>query len=713
MEELLMGLNEEQQEAVMNTEGFVRVIAGAGSGKTRTLTYRYAYLVNELGISTANILCATFTNKAASEMKKRIRQLIGDSDTGFVCTFHGFCVQLLREDIHVLQYPKGFVVMDTEDTESILKKVYLDCGYQNRNYTFTMARDDISDRKDRNEHIPYFVDLSVEKLQEEYQSEQEMKRKVFLGYLYEQKKCFGLDYDDLIILGLYVLENYPDKRQKWQQRMMYVMVDEFQDMSDQQYRLASILSRYHKNFFVVGDPDQTIYSWRGAKIEHIINFPKVHHGTKTIFLNRNYRSRSEILQVSNTLISHNKNRVDKQLESVKGEGVKPLYFHGKTTREEALWMTGMMQELKEQGVSYSNMAVLYRSHYVSRSIEEILISEKIPYVLYSGVEFYKRKEIKDILSYMRLIMNGDDLSFRRIANEPKRNIGRRRMAFLEEYATENKCSLYTALKANLEDGLFSNTKAEEFVEMIDKYSCIYKELEVSDLLTRIMSESGYEAMLRLAGEQERLDNLSELKLAVFEFEKNSGEENALEDYLQNVALFTNADKEESREAVKLMTIHTAKGLEFPYVFVAGMNEGIFPTSHVNTREKLEEERRLAYVAFTRAEEGLFISDAEGTNYDGSYRYPSRFIFNIGEEHLEYVVELSEHLRDEASQFIHGREGKVENHSQFKAGDKVRHKIFGVGEIIAVKDDMEAYVIQFQGTATERNLSFRAPLSKVE
>lgn len=714
MFDVLAGLNAEQTEAVTTTEGYVRVIAGAGSGKTRALTHRYTYLVNDLGISTSNILCVTFTNKAANEMKKRIRTMIGDSDTGYVCTFHGFCVQLLREDIHTINYPQNFVVLDTEDTETILKSVYEAAGIQSKNYTFDMARKYISRLKCKEmAQMPYFLDMDHETLRRAFEQEEDMKKKIFLGYVYEQKKCFGLDYDDLILVAFYILDHFEEKRKKWQERMMYVMVDEFQDVSANQYALADILSEYHGNLFIVGDPDQTIYSWRYADINHILEFDKHHKNTKTIILNKNYRSTSNILQASNSLIQKNKRRIDKELVAMRGDSTTVQYYHAKTTKQEAEWIVGTMQGLVSAGRKYSDFTILYRSHYVSRSVEEALIQAKIPYILYSGVEFYKRKEIKDTLSYLRMVMQGDDLSFQRVVNEPRRNIGKKRIAFLKAYADAQGCSLYEALKANREDALIAGTKAEEFIQLIEKYRTLTVTMKLSEIVTKILNESGYEAMLRQAGEQERLDNLSELKQAIFEFEKTSGEENTLEEYLQNVALYTNADKEERKESVKLMTIHTAKGLEFPYVFVCGLNEGIFPTKHVDTQEKLEEERRMAYVAYTRAENALFLSDAEGINYDGSFRFPSRFIFNTNKDYLEYVTELELHLVEAAESYIRASEEKINREvTGFSIGDKVRHKVFGVGVILDIKEELSSYVIKFESAATERNIAMRVPLERV-
>lgn len=713
MDNFIDELNEQQKEAVTTTEGYVRIIAGAGTGKTKALTYRYAYLVDELGISTSNILCVTFTNKAAREMSKRIRQMIGDSDTGYICTFHGFCVKLLREDIHAINYPQNFVVMDSEDTEDILKTVYENAHIQSRTYTFDMARDHISAMKNEMQHIAYLADISNDILLADYEKASDIPEKVFLGYLYEQKKVYGLDYDDLITIALHILRTDAEKCRKWQDRMMYVMVDEFQDVSGNQYALAEILSGYHRNLFIVGDPDQTIYTWRGARIEYILNFDAEHEDTKTVFLDVNYRSIPEILAVSNSLIEKNKKRLPHRLEAYKKSGRRPQYIHSKTTGDEARWMTAEIQKLISTGNSYSDIAVIYRSHFVSRSIEEAFIKSKIPYTLYSGVEFYKRKEIKDVLAYLRMIVYSDDLSFRRVINEPKRNFGKKRMALLKAYADSHRCSLYNALLDLLEEKSVKTTGATVFVDIIEGFKKTYKEKKLTDLVTEILEQTGYEVMLRQSGEQERLDNLAELKQSIDEFEKTSGEENTLEEYLQSIALYTNSDKEQDKETVKMMTIHTAKGLEFPYVFVCGVNEGIFPSKHVDTEDMLEEERRMAYVACTRAERGLYISDAEGLNYDDSFRYPSRFIFNIDLDSIDYVNELPQRLVDDTKSYIAANEARIyPPDTELKPGDRVRHKVFGEGVITDIRGDIGCYVIKFDKVATERNLKIGTGLEKL-
>ena len=715
MESYLRQLNEQQLQAATTTEGYIRVIAGAGSGKTKTLTSRYLYLVEELGISTANILCVTFTNKASLEMKKRIRRQLPDGDLGMITTFHGFCVRLLKEDCHVVQYPSTFIVLDEEDKAAILRNVFEDLGLTSRDLTIQDAIDYIGWRKGGRGYVKTLIDMDVNHLNDLTTSANTLKDKVMYRYFYEQRKCYGLDFDDLVYFALFVLEHDASVRRKWQEKLEYIMVDEFQDIDKDQYSLTDILSGYHGNLFVVGDPDQTIYSWRGADVKFILEFESRHPGAKTIFLNTNYRSVPQILAASNALIAKNRDRLDKNLSAVRPDAKKPLYFHAKTTQLEADWITAQMRAMNEGGRSYSDMGVLYRAHHVSRALEESLIKNKIPYVLYSGVEFYKRKEIKDVICYLRMIYAGDDVSFIRTVNEPRRGVGRTRMALIKGYAEAHGCSLYESLKANLDKDLIKRSHAMDYVRMIEKYRAIYDQMELTDLLSAVLSESGYEAMLRSSGEEDRLDNLAELKQAIYDFERKAGEEVTLGNYLDHAALFTNMDQTEKASAVKLMTIHAAKGMEFPVVFLCGLSEGIFPGRRADTREKLEEERRLAYVAFTRAKDRLFLSDAAGNNYDGTAKCPSRFLFNAERENLDYVVELDPAVIDEAKYQIEKTE-KWEPRAEKKpdcVGKRVRHCIFGEGTVIGVPRDREGYFIQFDAIPTPRTLAMNGKLEFIE
>lgn len=711
---MLEELNEPQRQAVTNTEGYIRVIAGAGSGKTRALSYRFAYLVNEIGIMPSNILCVTFTNKSANEMRQRIRRLTGDSDTGYISTFHSFCVSVLQEDIHAVQYPKNFLVLDNSDIDSMLKIIYEERGLTLRHMTFSKARDMIEIRKILKdpEYYKYMIAFPLDELHQKYLDAVEPEDIIFWGYLHQQKKCFSLDYNDLIKYVLYIFSVNEDIRLKWQQRLEYIMIDEYQDIDELQYRLMKVLCAYHNNLFIVGDPDQTIYTWRGASVRYILDFDKEFPDVRTIMMMENYRSTPQIVAVANSLIGNNKNRLKKELIPVLPEGVTVVYHHAKTADAEAKWIALQIKELVGNGAKLGDVAILYRAHYISRTLEEVFRQEELPYTIYSGVQFFGRMEIKDALSYLRLIVYKDDLSFLRVVNVPKRNIGERRIKFLQDYAAQNQCSLYNALARTIDDEIFKNTKAKRFLDLIERFSTGYQDMPVSEVLSALLDQSGYEAMLRTEGSQERLDNLAELKQSIYEYETSCGEECTLENYLVRVALLTNTDAVSGKNAVKMMTVHTAKGLEFPHVFLCGFGEGVFPSKKTATLEGMEEERRLAFVAFTRAKKALFLTDAEGRNLDGSYRYPSRFIFNVNKDLLAYTTELEDSLVSETNWNITSNEkmlAAVSSGPVFEPGDRVVHSIMGAGEVVDIDSDKAAYMIKFDGIGTLRKINFRAKL----
>ena len=711
-------LNTAQREAVTTTEGFVRVIAGAGSGKTRALTHRFAYLVSELGILPANILCVTFTNKAANEMRQRLHNLTGDNDTGYINTFHGFCVSVLQEDSHAVQYPKSFLVLDNSDIDSMLRIIYEERGLTLRDMTFANARDMIEILKlfKRPEYYLDMIQMSLDALHEKYLQAVSTEDIIFYGYLYQEKKCFALDYNDLIKYTLYIFEQNGDIRLKWQRRLEYIMIDEFQDIDQLQYRLMEVLCDYHKNLFIVGDPDQTIYTWRGANVKYLLDFDRQYPTTKTILMMENYRSTPQILAAANALIGRNHNRIPKQLKAMLPDGESVLCHHARTAEDEAEWLAFQMHEMHDRGVPFGKMAVLYRAHYVTRAVEETLQKRKIPYTIYSGVQFFGRAEIKDVLSYLRMIALQDDLSFRRIVNIPKRNIGQSRTKLLEEYAAAHGCTLYQALQKLLDDESFQRTKARQFVRLIERFSAEYRERPVSELLSAVLDESRYEEMLRTEGSQERLDNLAELKQSIRDYEVSCGEEATLEHYLAHVALFTNADADEAPDKVKLMTVHAAKGLEFSYVFLCCMNEGVFPSRKTRTLPGMEEERRLAFVAVTRAEKRLFLSEAEGRNLDGSPRYPSRFLLDIGAENLEFTAPPREGLICEARDYIAVSERFLPEEEQkagFAVGARVRHAVLGEGTVVEVDAEKGAHIVKFDTVATPRAISFRAKLEAAE
>lgn len=716
MENILQGLNASQLEAVTSTEGFIRVIAGAGSGKTRALARRFAYLVNEIGILPGNILCVTFTNKSANEMRQRIHNLTGDNDTGYISTFHSFCVSVLQEDSHALQYPKSFLVLDNSDIDSMLKIIYEGRGLTLRNMTFSKARDMIEIRKLIKEPEYYLdmLNMSLDTLRQKYLTATEPSDIIFYGYLYQEKKCFGLDYNDLIKFTLYIFEQNEAVKIKWQQRLEYIMIDEFQDIDELQYKLMSVLCGYHKNLFIVGDPDQTIYTWRGANVRYLLDFDKIFPSVKTIMMMQNYRSTPQIVSVVNDLIDKNKFRIKKNLMPTIADGRKVICHHADTSEREAMWIAEQIQALHGEGTSYREITVLYRAHYITRIVEEVFLREKIPYAIYSGVQFFNRMEIKDALAYLRLIAYKDDLAFLRVVNVPKRNLGERRIKFLQEYAVKHQCSLYIALETNLDNEIFKGTKAAQFVALIENFAANYAERQISELLAAILNESGYEKMLRTEGIQERLDNLAELKQSVYEYETSCGEESTLEHYLSHVALFTNNDAADNSDKVKLMTVHSAKGLEFPYVFLCAMNEGVFPSKKTDTIQKMEEERRLAFVAMTRAQKGLYLSEAEGRNFDGSPRYPSRFLLDIEPALLDYTQKPQEGLIIETKDYLVINERYLadeENQLSLAVGQRVKHNIFGSGTVVDVDLIKAAHLVKFDNIDTPRSISFRAKLEK--
>jgi ATP-dependent DNA helicase UvrD/PcrA len=724
--DFLSNLNEEQVQAVTTTEGYVRVIAGAGSGKTRVLTNRLVYLIRELGILPDNILSVTFTNKAAGEMKKRVIQLLGSNGASRIHTFHGFCVTILREDIHHLFFPNSFMILDGEDQKIILREIYEELNLKSSDYKYKTIIDMIAQYKIKCPYIEYLAAPDMTTVQMANPFDDPNKYEIVKRYLHKQRKNYTLDYDDLINFVFYIFSNFKHVLEKWQERIQYVQVDEFQDVSGRQYGLAEMLSGKYKNLFVVGDPDQTIYSWRGANVKFLLEFP----ANNTIILNKNYRSNPGVLTVSNSLIKHNAARIEKDLIPIKKDVEKAIYFHGQTVQEEALWIARMIKTLvKKNNVGYSDFAVLYRASHVSRSVEEGLVKNKISYTLFNGTEFYKRKEIKDSLCFLRLLAFEDDISFLRIINEPPRGIGKKRIELLKQYAMDNNISLLKALKENINHKLFVQTgkkakltkthadaenepyipiSAADFLSIIEKSQIESKDCTISDLLNKILTQTKYEAYLLISGDEERKNNLEELKNSIYSYETQAGENISLVDYLNQIALFTDISKTQKENSVSLMTIHSAKGLEFPYVFVCGLNEGIFPTSHALKGRDIEEERRIAYVAFTRAEEQLFLSDAAGYNFNNSFRHPSRFLLNIDKSLFDITGEIDDDFWKNAEEFV--RCIAVYNPSEddaidaLKVGSKVRHKQFGAGVVRQIITKDNAVVVDFEHVSRTINAS---------
>ena len=709
--DVLKGLNPQQIQAVTTTEGYVRVIAGAGSGKTRALTHRFAYLVNEIGISPGNILCVTFTNKAASEMRKRIHEMTGDTDTGYICTFHSFCVSILQEDSHAVCFPKSFMVLDNGDIDAMLRMIYEERNLSMKDKTFANARDMFEMRKGVTEprYYMHLIQDSIQQLYEKYMAAEKIDDILFYGYLYQQKKCFGLDYNDLIFMSLYIFRTFPDIQLKWQKRLQYIMIDEFQDIDPPQYELMEALCGYHNNLFIVGDPDQTIYTWRGARIGYLLNFDKRFDHVKTISLLTNYRSTPEILNCANSLIDKNSIRMKKDLIPVLPSGPKPVFFHAQSPKKEAEWVVEQIGNLARHNVAWRDITILFRAHYLTRSVEEELIRKKIPYRLCSGAQFFDRKEIKDALCYLRMIVQQDDLSFVRIVNVPKRNVGARRMKILKEYSQEHGISLYQSLKECLDMEVFTSTRAKEFVNLIEDFSMRMEEKSVSKTLSDILDASGYEKMLRTEGAQERLDDLAELKQSIYEWETTVGEETDMNAYLRHIALFTNAEMSEQEDRVRLMTIHAAKGLEFPYVFICGMSEGIFPSSKVRTMSGMEEERRLAFVAMTRCEKGLYLSDGDQRNASDSL-FISRFVLDVDPSLVDYISGIDEEVLQKNKDYIAKEADRLlpdEEDIGLQAGDRVRHRVFGEGTVEKIDTKEEAIYVRFDSLPTVRALALSA------
>lgn len=710
MANILEGLNGSQRQAVMTTEGYVRLIAGAGSGKTRTLTHRYAYIADTLGISTTNILCVTYTNKAAAEMKKRIRQLIGDSDTGLIGTFHSFCRRMLSEDIHAIGYPSSFMVMDREDEKQMLRQVMEDMGLGLQDHKIKRIMDDIIGPKKGASlnYVALLANTDGTALERSIAQAASERDEIFYRYLREQRKCFALDFDDLIYFTLYILGISWEICDKWQQRLQYIMVDEFQDVDDAEYALVKRLSAHHKNLFIVGDPDQTIYSWRGANVANIMDFDKVFPTATTLMLTENYRSSPQIVAVSNSLIEKNRYRMKKELRAMRPTGAIAVYNHTGSEAEEAQFVASEIKRHIEGGVPAHDIAVLYRAHYLSRSLEEQFIKQKLPYRIYGGVGFYERMEVKDVLCYLRMICTGDDLAFARVINTPRRGISKTKLGQLREYANAHHLTLYQALCRCVEKGspIVERTKAAQFIELISDLRDGFEDISITKLLEKVMTNSGYEQMLRNDGDSERLDNLAELKQSIAEYEKGEGEAMGLYDYLSHVTLLTTGDDPDSTEAVRLMTIHAAKGLEFPVVFVCGLSEGVFPSRRTDTRDKMEEERRLAYVAVTRAENVLYLTDAEGFGLDSNMKYPSRFIFDIEKDLLQYTVELSAELVESCRSFVESSERRLDV-KLLSIGETIAHPTLGEGRIVAVDTQNSCYIVNFTASGAQRNISFSA------
>ncbi|MCM1368839.1 MAG: ATP-dependent helicase [Candidatus Amulumruptor caecigallinarius] len=700
-------LNIHQQKAVEATEGRVRVVAGAGSGKTRVLAYRYAYLVNELGISPGNILCLTFTNKAAQEMKHRIARMVDrGSVNDFICTIHSFCVKFLRREIYRIGYPKNFTVIDEEDAKTLAKQAMTEFGIDRKKLTAERFLTSVAALKGYN--IDAYIQRHLLPASDSSCPDAQVR------YIRLQLKQYALDYDDLIYFTIYILNHFPEAREYWTDKLNYIMVDEVQDCSSDDWKLLHILAEKHGNLFVVGDPDQAIYEWRGANPKIFVDFK----ARTDVILNQNYRSTPDILEVANCIISNNRNRVPKELYTLRLNERRTVYHHSRSEREEADFIADTIEKAVKKGADAKDFAVLYRSSFLSRQVEQALLKRKIAYSVWGGVRFFERKEIKDVVCYLRLIASeNDDIAFARIINLPARKFGNASMKALRMIADANGLSLMTALRAAVDIPKFNRKPLRDFITLIDTLRETAGRMPVSALTEKMLTDSKLGDLIRLDEVEERLENVSELINSMKEFELMQDDESdrTLESYLQEIALYTNVDAAANNDKVKIMTIHQSKGLEFPTVFVMGLTEGIFP-NHRSIRERRkdgeEEERRLMYVAVTRACSMLYLTESEGyLNDNGALKYPSRFISEVPEVLLTIEGNPDTRLFEEARNMVSMLNAELGEggDAPMPPGTIVEHKVFGRGTVVRFDSAAQSYRVAFQ--SGERDLLGRV-LKKV-
>ena len=653
MQELLEGLNDKQYEAVVNTEGPCLVIAGAGSGKTKVLTHKIAYLIGEKNVLPWNILAITFTNKAANEMKERIANLVGDvAKDIWMGTFHSICVRILRRFIDRIGFDSSFIIFDTSDQRTLIKGCIKTIGLDDKMFTDRSVLSEISNAK--NEMLE--PEQYTARVNGDFR-----KEKIALVYEMYQKRLRennAIDFDDIINYTIKILMDNPDVLDYYANKFQYVLVDEYQDTNKAQFTLITLLASRHGNITVVGDNDQGIYSFRGADISNILNFERDFPGTKIIKLEQNYRCTGNILKAANAVIKNNEVKYKKQLWTENETGNLPKVYSASNEYDEGTYIANQIEHLKrEEYYKYSDFAILYRMNTQSRAIEEILRRESIPYKIIGGLKFYERKEIKDIISYLRLIQNpSDNLSLKRIINEPKRGIGKTSLDNIEKIAEDSNVSMYEVIKNADQYGLnrvFLNSR--EFVNTIEELKNKKDEMTISDLIKETLKKSGYTKALENENTIEaenRIENLDEFLTVAIEFEEESAD-NKLSDFLEGITLSSDIDDmEDTEDTVTLMTLHSAKGLEFPVVFLVGMEEGIFPGyKSISEPKELEEERRLCYVGITRAKQNLFLTCSKQRTIFGSTSCNpvSRFLKEIPQDLLDGYEEAFEQS-DEGNKF---------------------------------------------------------------
>ena len=735
-------LNAEQREAVFHTEGPLLILAGAGSGKTRVLTHRIAYLIEEKGINPWNILAITFTNKAAGEMRERVDDIVGfGSESIWVSTFHSTCVRILRRHIDRLGYDNNFTIYDSDDQKTLMKDVCKLLQIDTKTYRERTILSAISSAKDEmitpeEYELNAYGDFSKKKIAEAYKE-----------YERQLKANNALDFDDLLVKTVQLFQTQPEILEYYQDRFRYIMVDEYQDTNTVQFKLISLLAAKYKNLCVVGDDDQSIYKFRGANIQNILSFEKEFEHTKVIKLEQNYRSTSTILDAANAVIKNNVGRKAKSLWTENEEGEKIQFRQFDTAYDEAEYIVGDIRERVDNGkAAYCDHAVLYRTNAQSRLFEEKMITANIPYKIVGGVNFYARKEIKDLLAYLKTIDNGkDDLAVRRIINVPKRGIGLTTVNRITEAAQQRGISFYEALcSADLVPGLGrSISKLESFAAMIEYFRKEAEHLSITELMEEILTETGYVEELKAEGEEEaeaRLQNIDEFLNKIAAYEESCEEElPTLSGFLEEVALVADIDSlDEESDYVVLMTLHSAKGLEFPYVYLAGMEDGIFPSYMTITADdptEIEEERRLCYVGITRAKKELAMTCARRRMIRGETQYNkmSRFLKEVPPQLLSTgkIVEKEELELPKQNSYVQAKQSfqakpfmiskpvqqfgvKSGEGLSYGVGDRVRHMKFGEGTVTAITEGGRDYEVSvdFDSAGTKKMFASFAKLQKV-
>jgi DNA helicase II / ATP-dependent DNA helicase PcrA len=711
-ERYLPDLNPAQREAVLATEGPLLVVAGAGSGKTRVLTYRIAHLVSACGVEPSEILAITFTNKAAEEMKRRLEAVLGDAARRmWVMTFHAACGRILRREAPRLGYRSNFTIYDQADQVRLVKMIVEEEGWDPKRFVPRGLHAQISSAKNQlvgpdeyRQRVASFYDQTVADVYERYQKRLHASNAV--------------DFDDLLMLTVEVLERFPEARKRWQKAFRYVLVDEYQDTNHAQYRLLQLLAGEHKNVFAVGDPDQSIYAFRGADIRNILEFERDFGGARVIALEQNYRSTNAVLRSANALIGHNRERKPKNLWSELGDGDPVRVIEVEDEHAEARFVAAEIAALVEEGYAGAEIAVFYRTNAQSRVVEDVLVRQEIPYQVIGGPRFYERAEVKDVIAYLQVIDNPyDGVSLARIANRPRRGIGATSLARLQSFADAQGISLWEAVDRAEEAGVGAAPlrAIERFQTLLQSLMAGALELPVPELVEKVLEQSGYlEALVaeRTVESQGRIENLMELVGVAREYQGSAGEP-SLSEFLQQISLVSDQDEiAEEQSLVTLMTLHNAKGLEFRAVFLVGMEEGVFPHSRSIEEQNLEEERRLAYVGLTRAKERLTLLHAAARSLWGArdYRMPSRFLDELPEQEIK-----RERLRP-ASWSSYGAPARslapAGPAPDLATGDSVRHSTLGEGVVTRIERDGTVHV-RFAGDGTERRLMLEyAPLEKV-